>query len=253
MKEERKSKIVALVNEKEILSFDMMMDEFDVSSATIRRDIEELAADGLIQKTRGGILSMNRRVKDEPSLRLRSSMNMDEKRRMAAAASQFIEDGDCIAIASGTSVLELAKLLKNDLRLNIVTYDLLVALELANRAQFDVLMIGGSIKKAYYSTHGYFAEDMMKKIRVDKAFISADAIDLKQGIMGYTSDDIGTKTLLLKSASQVFLLCDHTKFDTRAFIKICDLSCISHIITGEEIDQTILKSIVDMGIRVTTV
>ena len=101
----------------------------------------------------------------------------DEKRRLAAAASQFIEDGDCIAIASGTSVLELAKLLRNDLRLNIVTYDLLVALELANRAQFDVLMIGGSIKKAYYSTHRYFAEDMMKKIRVDKAFISADAGD----------------------------------------------------------------------------
>ncbi len=255
IKAERKNKIISLVNEHEIVSFDTIAGQLAVSSATIRRDVDELAAEGLIEKTRGGIVSLNhgRGMKEEPSLWARGSMNMEEKARMAAAALKYIKEDECIALASGTTVLELAKLLNNELRLSVVTYDLLIGVELSTRQHFDVLMVGGFIKKNYCSTHGFFAQDMMSRIRVDKAFISADAVDLSQGIMGYTEVDIGTKSKLIESANEVFLLCDHSKFNNLAFIKVCDIERVHHIITGKEIDENTLKTLKNMGVDCITV
>ena len=250
IKEERKSQILELVNSHEIISIDDIAAALDVSKATVRRDIDELAVEGTVEKTRGGIMSVSHKLRIEPSLRARSNMNVDEKGRMAEAALKYVRDNEYIVFDSGTTVYELVRLIRGDSRLTAVTYDLLTALELAKRPQIDLLMIGGFLRKNYFSTYGFFAEGMLKRIRVDKAFLSADAVDLQQGIMGYTSDDIRLKQMIVEAAGEVILMCDHSKFSGQAFINICDLKKVSRVITGRELAPGIVEKLISMGITV---
>lgn len=154
---------------------------------------------------------------------------------MAEAARKYIGDNEYVVFDAGTTIRELAKRIRGDRRLTAVTYDLLTAVELAKRPQMELLMIGGFLRKTYYSTYGFFAENMLRKFRADKAFLSADAIDMEQGIMSYTPDDIQIKQLIVESAAEVILMCDHSKFDTKAFLNICDLKKVSRVITGREL------------------
>ena len=86
IKEERKNRILELAESHEIISIDDIAQALEVSKATVRRDIDELDAEGSVEKTRGGIMSVNHKLRIEPSLRMRSSMNVEEKARMAEAA-----------------------------------------------------------------------------------------------------------------------------------------------------------------------
>lgn len=250
IKEERKNKILELANSHEIISIEDIAEALGVSGATVRRDIEELAAEGAVEKTRGGIMSMNRRMRVEPSLRVRSNMNVEEKERMAQAALKYVKENAYIIFDAGTTVRELVKRICGNCKITAVTYDLLTAVELAKRPQVEMLMIGGFLRKKYYSTFGFFAEDMMKKLRVDVAFIGADTIDLEQGIMGYTPDDVKIKQMIMEAANEVILLCDHSKFDTQAFIHIAPLEKVSRIITGVELSPEITEQLTTMGIKV---
>jgi len=250
IKEERKNKILELANSHEIISIEDIAEALDVSRATIRRDIEELASEGAVEKTRGGIMSVNHRLRTEPSLRVRSNMNVDEKERMAQAALKYIQDKDYVIFDAGTTVRELVKMMRGDCKITAVTYDLLTAVELAKRPQVELLMIGGFLRKNYFSTFGFFAEEMMAKLRVDKVFVGADAIDMQQGIMGYTSDDVQIKKMIIEAANEVILMCDHSKFDMQAFIHIAPLKKVTRVITGRELSQDIVDKITSLGIEV---
>ncbi len=250
IKEERKNRILELAESHEIISIDDIAQALEVSKATVRRDIDELDAEGSVEKTRGGIMSVNHKLRIEPSLRMRSSMNVEEKARMAEAARKYIGDNEYVVFDAGTTIRELAKRIRGDRRLTAVTYDLLTAVELAKRPQMELLMIGGFLRKTYYSTYGFFAENILRKFRADKAFLSADAIDMEQGIMSYTPDDIQIKRLIVESAAEVILMCDHSKFDTKAFLNICDLKKVSRVITGRELSGDIVERLCAMGIEV---
>ena len=139
IKEERKNQILEMANSHEIISIDDIAEALDVSKATVRRDIDELAREGTVEKTRGGIMSVNHKLRMEPSLRVRSNMNVEEKERMAQAALKYIRDKEYVVFDSGTTIRELARLVRGDCRITAVTYDLLTAVELAKRPQIDLL------------------------------------------------------------------------------------------------------------------
>lgn len=247
---ERQNKVLEVINERGLITLDELLEIIQCSRATIRRDINSLYDKGLVRKTHGGAMSVGIGTIAEPSLRIKSNTNMDEKCRIAAHVAAYLEKDEHVIFDSGTTILELAKLLDPIKPMTIVTYDLLVAMEVAKHPSIDLLMVGGILRKSYYSFYGYFAEELLSKVRADKAFVSADAVDLKEGLMSYTADDIAIKKRIIEAADEVFLLCDHSKFENCAFLNICSLSEIDHVITGKEIDAKVLEQLQTMKIQV---
>lgn len=251
LKEERLDKIVNLANENEIVLTEALIEQVGVSPATIRRDINELVEQGRIEKVRGGVMSKYRRSSLEPSYSAKGRMNYEEKRRISQRASELVESGGSIMLDSGSTCLELAKMLYGRSNLSIVTNDLLIAMEFAaNQNNNSVIFAGGLLRRDYYASYGSFCEDMLRQIHVQRAFMGVDAVDIKRGIMSYTPDDIRVKQIMMEISDEIILLCDHTKFDAAAYIRIGPLTGVSRIITGRELSDENYKSLCELGVPV---
>ena len=247
---ERHEMLVKLVDQREIMTVEEITAVTGASRATIRRDIDQLDREGLVKKTRGGAMTVRRTAVAEPSLRLRSSTNTDEKIRMAQLALSIVGMRERILLDSGTTVLELARRLPKNSQLTVLTNDLFIATELAPRRDVDVVMLGGSLRSSYYYCVGYYGERMLKEIKVNRAFISADAVDLELGAMSFTAQELPIKKLMIQSADQIILMCDHSKFETQAFLQVATLEEIDIIITGKELREDIHNKLLDMGVDV---
>ena len=217
------------------------MRQLNISKATARRDIEELSGQGLIQKTRGGAMSANH-ASLEPSFVKKKESNADEKARIAKAAREHICPGEKIILDSGTTVLELAKLVNDIPDLTVVTNDLHIASEVSIFPNVTLLMVGGVL--------WLFCRKMLGSISVNKTFLSIDAVDVEQGLLSYITDDTNIKKQYIKSGKEVILLCDHTKFQASAFNNISQLDCINRIIVGRELDGEYVDRLESMGIEV---
>jgi len=248
---ERLELIVEIANQHEIITIDELMKKVGCSKATLRRDINKLFESGRIQKTHGGIMSATMGSNlVEPSLVAKRNLHMDEKRRIAQAALNYIHDKEFILLDSGTTVQELAKLFDDNMSFTVVTADLLIANEIAKRTGIDLIMLGGVLRKGYYSLHGYFSENMLNDISVKKAFVTVDAIDVNQGLMNFSSEDIALKKRIIDASEEVILLADHSKFEVKSYLKICGLSEVDRIITGSEIEKKHLERLRELGVEV---
>ena len=201
-------------------------------------------------KVRGGAQALNNVdvTIHEPSFTAKSQVNLEEKQRIAAAALNHIQDGDRLILDSGTTVLELARLLRDRSRLTVVTNDIRIASELSEQPEVSLLLVGGMIRRGYCSSYGFFAEEMLSNITVNKLFFSVDAIDPDLGLMSYTMDDLNLKKIGMSNALERILLCDHSKFSTRALFSVCDLSMIDTIIAGRELNPATAQKLTQMGI-----
>lgn len=247
---DRMQRIITLVNKKEFITIKELADEIGISQATIRRDIARLDEEGHVKKVQGGVVSVNRNGFQEPALRTRKISNTEEKERIAEAAMKYIGDGEHVIFDSGTTLLTLAKKIKGVKDLTVITYDMLIAFELAQHPSIELLMAGGIMRKNFYSFYGYFTENMFSEMHVNKAFISCDALDIYQGIMSYNIDDITVKRCIIESADEVILLCDHSKLNIKTFINICPLSSVNRMIIGKEADPAIIAKLRENNIEI---
>lgn len=225
------------------------MRQLNISKATARRDIEELAGQGLVKKTRGGAISVSH-VSSEPSFISKKQSNADEKARIARAAKEHIAPSEKIILDSGTTVLELSKIIGDIPDLTVVTNDLYIANEVSMFSNVTLLIVGGVVRQGFNSTYGYFAERMLGSISVGKTFLSIDAVDIDQGLLSYITEDTNIKKLYIQSGKEVILLCDHSKFESSAFINISQLDCIDRIIVGKELDPAYVERLEGLGITV---
>lgn len=248
LRAERHQQILDFVDQKGIVAIEDLMDEVKISKATVRRDINDLSEHDLLIKIRGGAKSKTVDTSPrEPSFVAKSLVNLDEKQRIAAAAIDLVSDGDKLILDSGTTVLELAKLLHTKKDLIAVTNDIRIASEINGIADIGLLFVGGMIRRGFCSSYGFFAEAMLSDITVNKIFFSVDAIDSDLGIMSYTMDDVNVKKIGLTNALERILLCDHSKFSSRALFTIFSLDMVDTIIVGHELDGAIAHKLAQMG------
>jgi len=206
----------------------------------MRRDLKELGDQGLIEKVHGGAKPVIGNHTVEPPYIKRMFMNVEEKIRIAKAAMGLIAEKDIIILDSSTTTTELAKLLaKSDIKIVVITNDTQIAGLLTYTPNIDVVLIGGSIRKGFYSALGPFSENMWKEFHASKLFLGVDAIDTELGIMGYLIDEIKSKQVMIEQTKSRIILADHTKFSASSLIQICDIEKIDTIITGVELDEAI--------------
>lgn len=248
--EERLQKIGEMVKQKRFCSFSQICSGFDISKATARRDLKTLEERNVLCMTRGGAKDIATGTTHEPPYLVKKNINPEEKVRIAHMACSYIKCGETIILDSGTTALEMAGVLQSMNGITVATNDILVACKLATAKDIDLIVIGGGIRKNYYTTIGYFAKLTLEYINADKAFIGVDALDVKKGCMITNIEEIITKKLMMKSAKEKIVICDHSKFENVAFMNLCTVNEIDMIITGSELDKEIYSQFVDAGINI---
>ena len=251
LRAERQDRLIRYVRENGIVTVEELLHEVGSSEATIRRDINEMASLGILEKVRGGARAVSTpSAISEPSFLTKTQTNAEEKHRIAMAAVSLIRPGEQILLDSGTTTYALACQLGIFHDLKVVTNDLHIAMEVCARTSNRVIFLGGPIRDGFGSSYGYYAEAMLKKISADKIFLSVDALDPDLGIMSYTMDDVNLKILGITNARETYMLCDHSKFETRALFSVGMLDQIDTIISGTELAGETVKKLTAAGIRV---
>jgi DeoR family transcriptional regulator of aga operon len=223
-----------------------------VSSVTIRKDLKLLEDKNLLFRTHGGASMNNPYAVDKP-VNEKEKLQSDEKTRIAIAAAQSIEPNDSVIIASGTTVLALAKVIKPLQRLSVVTSALNVAMELLHHDNIEVIQLGGIIRRSSSSIIGAYAQDMLADFSCSKLFLGADGVDLEFGLTTTSVVEAHLNRQMIKASQKVIVLADSTKFGRRGFGRICGLEEASQIITDKGIPGHYLKQLEAMGIEVTIV
>lgn len=231
---DRMENVLGYIQEHGSVQIKELARQFHVSESTIRRDLDELALKGLLQRTHGGALapqkSMSERIYEE-----KMSLQLEEKRRIAQAATRYVETGDTIFLDSGTTAYQLALCLTEKKELTIITHDLYLAANVEFDPSVTVVLTGGIKRADQKVLIGGMVEDFISGLRVDTAFLTADAVSVDFGISNTGFFEVGIKRNLIRAGKQVILLADHTKFGMAAPVKVCELSEIDRIITDRNL------------------
>ena len=248
LQKERLDRIEELVNSKKYVTIGELTQALDISKATVRRDLAILGDRKKLIITRGGVMSRAKGTMYELPYFEKQRENIEEKKRIGKMACSFIQEGETIMLDSGTTVYEMTEYMTDFKGICAATCDLMVAIGLTKCMSVDTIMIGGGpVRKGYYNIIGHYPEKIIKQLHFDKAFVSADSIDVVHGGMITNIDEVSLKRTIMESSNEVILLCDHTKFESTAFISVCSIEKISKIITGRELKPDIYQEFIDAG------
>lgn len=231
--EERRKEIIDLLKNKKRASVNDLSDKFDVSRATIRRDLSELEKNGFLRRTHGGaILSGSSKL--EPSFKEKEDKLAAEKKAIGKKAASLVKNGDTIFIDAGTTTKYIIDFLKDKNNLTIVT-DALHIINKINNIDLDceLIVIGGNFKWSTEAMIGPMAEDDLKKLRVDKSFIGSNGFNLESAATTPDLREAKIKEIAIKIAGENFLLFDQSKWEEIYFYRFAELKQIDFIITDK--------------------
>jgi len=227
---ERRSEIMSLLEQHQSVLVSELSKLYNVTEETIRRDLEKLEKDGFAEKTYGGAI-LRQAVNLDMPFRVRERTNKEGKHVIALKAAAFVEDGDTIMLDSSSTVLGIARQLKNRKHVTIITNSIEVLIELAASPALTVISTGGTLRGHSLSLVGRNAERMLRNFNVDKAFISCKGIDPEKGITESNEMEVEIKRAMRSAAKESYIAVDHTKFDKVSFVKLADFKDINGIIT----------------------
>lgn len=229
-----------------------LCDDLNVSSVTIRKDLKLLEDKNLLFRTHGGATVANPYTSDRP-VNEKEKIHSEEKMEIGAVAASLIAAHDCIIIASGTTVLSLAKNIKTQEPLTVITAALNVATELNANPAIEVLFLGGILRKSSSSGTGMYAERILEDFSCSKLFLGVDGIDVEFGLTTTHVMEAQLNRKMILAAQKTIVLADSSKFGKKGFGKICGLEDVEQIITDKGISAHILETLRSMGIEVTIV
>ncbi|MEA3441842.1 MAG: DeoR/GlpR family DNA-binding transcription regulator [Chloroflexota bacterium] len=249
LKEERQGQIRAMVEEQGRVIVPELSAYFSVSEATIRRDLEELDSQGLIRRTHGGAVRVDKAPKEPPILN-RMGDQQDEKTRIGKAAVELIKDGETVFLGSGTTVIQVAQNLPTDIHLTVITNSLPVVNELATHPGIELIVIGGMLRQSELSMVGHVAEQSVREFRADRVILGMYAIDVSCGFTNDYPPEIMTDRAIIDISPQLIVLADHSKFSRVSSMLVAPVTAAQVIITDQATPQTIIDELREKGIRV---
>jgi len=183
----------------------------------------------------------------------KEKINSEEKSGIGAMAASLIEPNDCIIIASGTTVLSLARHIKPEGNLTVITAALNVATELNRHPDIEVLVLGGTLRKSSSSATGMYAEKILDDFSCSKLFLGVDGIDPDFGLTTTHIQEAQLNRKMIHASQKTIVLADSSKFGKRGFGRICGLEDVDQVITDNGISEHMQDTLKGMGIAVTIV
>lgn len=250
--EERREYILNLVNRTGSIKAYDIAKTLDVSEITIRRDLIKLSKKGLLRRTYGGAMK-NFSVGHEMKFDIQKDKFITEKRKIALAALDMIEENDVVLIEAGTTGYQIAMNLSGKLNLTIVTNSCDIALMASKiNPDFKIILCGGVLNTDTHALIGPIADWTFKNIFVDKAFIGISGLDVEKGITAADHIEAQTKKNIINCTKQVIALADHSKIGHISMNFIAPIETIDVFITDGETDNKVIEKLKSLNIEVIT-
>lgn len=233
--EERKTEILQLVKIGKPVTVTSLSQNFGVSESTIRRDLQELEDNGLIQRTHGGAISVQTGF--EMSFQEKEIRFLTEKRQIAVLAANLVQDGETVLLDSGTTTLEIARLLCSK-KITVATNSMDIAQVFSEETGVETLLLGGTLRKNTRSLVGYLTNDALRRMYFDKVFLAANGIDVEFGITTPNLTEAETKQYMLHAGKEKIVVADHSKLGQRSLCRVCGLEDLDLLITDSGLKAT---------------
>src|SRR3954449_8704218 len=203
-----------------------LAESFGVSEMTVRRDLSALARDGKLERVHGGALNAG----GEPGFAQIEVERFDVKDRLGAAAASVVEDGQTVMIDIGTSTLQMARHLHGK-QVTVVTTNLAVVEELLHDPGIELVLPGGIVRRNYRSLVGVLAEDSLRQLKSDIAFLGTSGVDAELGVWDTTMVEVPIKRLIIAGAELVVPVADPAKCGMTGVVRVCGPESIDHVVT----------------------
>jgi DeoR family fructose operon transcriptional repressor len=252
----RKAQLAAYVAEAGEVTVSALAERFGVSIDTIRRDLDQLSADGVLVRTYGGAVSQSSLAPVDRAVNVRLGMQEPEKEAIAAIAASLVNDGSIIIINGGTTTLAVARNLSNHRDLTVATNNLLVPPALPPAAIRDLYIFGGAVRPLTLASVGpvsfRVAGGSELDISCDLALIGVGAVS---AVAGYTTSNLAEAAMMremISRATRVAILADSSKFGRRLFAQVSELGSADYLITDSTPPPDLAEALEESGVEVMT-
>lgn len=244
---QRRQRLLDIVSARRAVRLEDLSQALGVSTATVRRDLDELAAQGLLHRVHGGAVATER--PSEPHFEVKATEAADEKERIAVRAVSLLAPDETVYLDSGTTTLAVARLLRGWDGLTVVTNSLPIAAELGGQGP-KLILIGGEFRSTSQAFVGPLSRHLLQNVHVTKALVGTYALSLEDGLSTTDAGEAFTKSLALDRATEVIVLADSRKFGTTSFAHAGRLDQVDVLITDEGIDDHLAHELQKRGITV---
>jgi DeoR family transcriptional regulator of aga operon len=225
---------------------------FQTSQVTIRKDLDELHAHGLVHRTHGGALPAHEGALEDPTLREKQKLHRKEKLWIAEAAARRVQEGQVVILDSGTTTTEIARALRNFRNLTIVTNAVNIAADLSGSA-VELILTGGSMRKNSFSLVGPIAEETLHRLNADWLFLGVDGFDVQYGLTTPNLLEAKVNRVMVEVSKRTVAVCDSSKFGRRSLSLIVPPSALHQVITDKNVPRADVRALKKAGIEVTLV
>lgn len=245
--QQRKSHILAVLRRDGQVVAKSLSAELSLSEDTIRRDLRDLAGEGLLQRVHGGALPSSPAVADFSG---RQQLAPDEKIAIGRAAAALVQPGQVVFIDGGTTAVQMARHLDPHLRATVVTHSPSVAVELVPHTSIDVVMIGGRLFRHSIVSVGAGAVEEIKRIRADIYFMGATGIHPEAGLSTGDLEEANIKRALMAASAETVVLASSEKLGVASPYVIAPVGDISTLVVSDEVPDAALKPYKKLGIAI---
>jgi DeoR family transcriptional regulator, aga operon transcriptional repressor len=255
---ERWNSLLEIVARAGSLEVEQAARELGVSTATIRRDLDRLAQQQMLTRTRGGAMANS--VSYDLPLRYKSARHATEKERIARAAAALVAPGAVVGLNGGTTTTEVARALATRAAmsangtdtpaLTVVTNALNIANELIVRRHVKIVVTGGVARPQSYELIGPLATRLLAELTLDQVCLGVDAISVAHGASAYHEGEASINQLMVSRAREVIVVADSSKLGRHAFARICPIADVAVLVTDSTADERTTAPFIDAGIRV---
>lgn len=246
---ERRHEIVLMTEDVGKVSVKELAEKFEISTVTIRHDLNELHKLGLIVRSRGGAVASNRLTK-ELTIKEKHKENHKAKIALGKAVAELVQQGDAIILDSGSTTEEVARCLLDTPELTVMTNGLNIANELAHSSSCEVFITGGKLRRKSMSFYGAYAEEKLKYYNFNKVILGVDGIDLSTGISTHYEPEASFNRAMCENAEQIIVVTDSTKFGRRSLHSIIPINQIDVLVTDSDIRPEFVEEFERLNIEV---
>lgn len=246
--DERRAAIMNMLQSNGSVTVVQLIEAFNVSIETIRRDLAQLESSHQLSRVHGGAILPQSSHKVQ-FLRERLTENLEKKRKLCRTALQTIEPGDSIFIDSGATAIELATYIRDSFtNLTVVTNSTDVFDILRANKSIQLIVTGGLYMPEECLYHGSLVIDALKSIHVNKAYLIPTTLDLNNGFFADFEPILTIQRTVMHSADKIYLLADSSKIGHKSLFLVASLDDVHSVITDDELDPRIASSFHEAGI-----
>lgn len=245
-KPERHDRILSEIARRGAASVTELAALLGVSEATIRRDLQELGASGLLRRTHGGASLPEQG--DELPYHFKVTAFLPEKRRIGAVAASMVQSGQVVGCTGGTTVAQFVRALRGK-DVTVVTNAVNVAADLASSPETEVIVAGGSLRSQSYELVGHVAERTIREFRLDVAVIGVDGLSIEFGLTTYSPAEAAVNRTFIEQAREAWVLADHSKLGKVTPAIIAPIQRLHCLITDGDAPGEFLAALQELGVR----